>query len=461
MNTEEWMNSVDNLPEKKAEPGKGSEHRMKPSENNLREKMIKKGFEEVQLPSFVSEKTFKSFYGDATPFFSSMHVSAHKNMLEPEEADLSKISGSLSEEEKRKIKKVIRSEDNPRKILEKLVSEAGLMLPQAVKAVEISFPSVKKSEEKLLRGSMALAWPETISVLSKKKTGSLFLFSIGRCFLPERPVFSFVVSGGTQEQGKGIVGNLFKSSEFRKPDFTDPCFVPGTEEIFLRNGEEAGRTGVIRGLEKPVFFFETDLKEAFNESFFTQFDKDWDLTDQEIVEAIKIDEKPSSTWGKLLSKKIQKTCKLYGDHKAPSEFQVFKKEVDDHELQVWVKEDKEGPLCGPAFLNEVYVHEGNVLSLPPSGGGEKSLVKKARREGVEADFNFLKAFSDMVAHEIESDPLKEQKISVKKINNPEEINIRVPDIIRRYTRDKMLNIGGKVDITVETRVKRLWTHEQP
>lgn len=460
MDKEKWMNSVDELPEEPVQPGEGSKHDLSSLKDRISEDMVEEGFEQVELPSFISKEAFNSFYDDSFPFFSSMHLSASRNILKPREADLDEVSSSLDEDDKQKIRSIIDSEKDPRKLLDKLVSEAGLLLPQAVKVVSLFFPKSRRGKKKILKGSMALSWLETVSVLSEKRTDSLFLFSFGRCFLPERPVFSFVISGGTSSQGKELASELFDSIEFEKKDFTDPCFVPGTEEKVLIKGEGAGRIGMIRGLDDPLFFFEVSLGSW--SPLFPQFSREWEISDEEIAKAISEMKKPSTSWGKLLSKKIRETCNLYGDQKAPCEFKVFQKEVDDHQLEVWVKKEEEGTLCGPAFLNEIYVYEGNVLSLPPSGGGEeKKLVKKARREGVKAGVSLLESFSDRVAARVEENPIEEQEVKVDRVVFSEEVNIGVPETIRRYTKDKVFEVGGELGITVETRVEKLWTHEQP
>ena len=167
-----------------------------------------------------------------------------------------------------------------------------------------------------------------------------------------------------------------------------------------------------------------------------------------------------SSWGRELSSKIVKTCELYAQHPAPCEFKLLEKEVGDNKVEAWLTAE-EGTLCGRDYANEIFVFDGNVVSSPAMGSTplQKQVVSRGRRTGI----SFVKAFADYASFLVESDPAKPQRIELSSASDPSDANIVVPELVRRFieSKGKALDVSGDVSIAVESRVKRLWTHEQP
>ncbi|MFC2175313.1 hypothetical protein ACFLQ2_05650, partial [archaeon] len=408
-----------------------------------------------------------------------------KELLE----SITQIAPTFTEDRLKILKSLVESfsnrEFNSDALLSLVVEKTGVRMDQASEIVSLLFSKKQpKPTGFLLRSTLATPWFETLAVLTKKESPPLQLFSIGvgfrrgsqSCYLASGAVVSDSVS---LDDGKALVKSLLKSSglelSFGQVAATSKLFIPGTEFVILSGKSQIGRLGLASpialsayGVGLPVFVFEFSIEKLGvalglakeeKEFLYPQFFGEWRLPDAEIARLVRVGVSPS-TWGKELASKIIKTCTLYSLQPAPCEFKLLEKEVGNSKVEAWLVSEK-GFLCGRDIDNEVLVFDGNVISSPPMGS--TTLEKKAVSGGTKTGVTFLKAFADYAGYLIEREPERAQAIKVGAVSDAADANIVVPELVRRYIEStgRELGVLGEVGLSVETRVKKLWRHEQP
>ncbi|MCD6522561.1 MAG: hypothetical protein J7K68_02340 [Candidatus Diapherotrites archaeon] len=514
---DQWIKTIDFIPKGVAfTPKERRGERLLVFEiaSQLRSMLIDRGFDEFSLPLFVGEKDVRKMYNIETPLALQYHN--HISLLKKEYVQITEdvvnkikeVAPSFNEKRKAQLEEMLeqykRNELHGTDLKRELVERLGVRMEQASRIIAMLFSDNKLPDPTtlMLRSDVQSSWFETIAVMLKKEPLPLQMFSYGIAFrriddvdeneLRGYPTISGVVvdenisDAYVMELIKELLTEMgTEQIEFEKEIATNAINIPGTEHSIIAENHLGKRLKVGKiamyspialseyGIEYPTMSFVFALEkmamlfgniENPKKALYPQFYGEWTLTDKEIAELIREKETPHTELGREISKKIVKTCELYSTQKSPCEFKVFEKEVGDNKLEVWVVEEKEGSqLCGPAYINEVYVYDGNILALPPSGFDEKPLVKETRAKGIKTGVRLINAFADYCAARIEKEPTKQQRFQVKNIRDPDEVNVDVPLIVRRYinSKGKVLNVRGPMFVTVETRIKRLWVHEQP
>ena len=120
-----------------------------------------------------------------------------------------------------------------------------------------------------------------------------------------------------------------------------------------------------------------------------------------------------------------------------------------------IKHDKDSKLCGPAYMNEVVVRDGEVFSLPISGLAEE----KNNLETIHTNIRYLDAFSKMVGRKIERRILKNKlkdklEFKVGIVKDMEDINLQLDGGALRYvlTNNKKIDIRGPMFVNIECRL---------
>ncbi len=132
---------------------------------------------------------------------------------------------------------------------------------------------------------------------------------------------------------------------------------------------------------------------------FPQFYAPWELSDMEIASVISIEETPNTAEGEKIAESIVRVCEDKSSTKSPCEFIAYRGNLFGRDVEVWVVEPEENTLlCGPAYLNEIVVHEGSIFGVP-----RKREWESIFEEGVPTNIRFLDAFAALASHKIEEE----------------------------------------------------------
>ncbi|MCK4328190.1 MAG: hypothetical protein KAW41_07045 [Candidatus Diapherotrites archaeon] len=490
-----WMKTIDLIPS----GGYSSKQAGKPHAEaefiqKLRIQLISAGYTEVALPVFVDEAEARQQRGPEArlALLDSYAVSAFPRSSPPAANPLEKmraIAPSFNEAKLEELKLLAadfsRGELDSDALLSCVVEKTGVRMDQASEIVTLLFSeSPPKATGLLLRNGLVESWFETLAVLAKKESPPLQLFSIGLGFRrggnPGYVASGAVVSDAVSvEDGRSLVTSLFSAlgiePSFEKVAATSKLFIPGTELVVSCRGAAVGRIGMLSpialsayGVATPVFVFELivarlgvllGMAKEENEFHQPQFFGEWMMPDAELARLVRISTTPFS-WGKEVASKIIKTCSLYSQQQAPCEFKLLEKDIGDNRVEVWLLAEQ-GTLCGRDYDNELFVYDGNLVSSPAMGASE--LEKEAVAKGTRTGISFVRAFADYAGCVIEQSPAAGQRVALGKVSDPADANIAVPELVRRYIKSKgrSLGVSGDVGLIVESRVKRLWRHEQP
>ena len=176
------------------------------------------------------------------------------------------------------------------------------------------------------------------------------------------------------------------------------------------------------------------------------------MTDHELASSVGIERSPVHDAGIAIEHAIVQVCEQHGSDPSPCEYLAYEGELFGHHVRVMVVEPEENTkLCGPAAMNEVMVHDGNVMGVPRTERWDTVL-----REGVPAGFRFIDAFAAEAAHEIENAARcgSDCETRVRGVKVPSEINIEIKPHANRWitSNNKKIDIRGPVFTTVRMRV---------
>ncbi len=496
-----WMRTIDLVSDSGLSPPKkrGVEHPASQLACKARAFLLSSGFDELLLPQLVDEKDIRMQLGaEAALALNRSYYVAGQPAPVLEDPDLSRlraIAPSFNEAKAKSLHKLAgsfaRGELGTQELLDKMVGRLGIRMEQAARILDVIVPGlqglVPEPAPRVMRDSLVPSWFESLSAIIRRSPLPAFLFTIGPALSRESSSLcaSFVMVGedaslssgesalGTFLQGMGVAYSL------KKKKATSRHFIPGAESLILANdGICLGHVGMLSPLalsnydiDVPVFCASVSLSatavalgKASTEraALYPQFYGNWLLPDSTIAALVKVGESPVTQWGRDLSRKIVRTAELYSSHRAPCEFKVFDKEIEDHRIEVWLTA-KSKTLCNDAVLDEVMVHDGILINIPPTGKGSDPVVRGARNSGVRTGIRLLNSFADMAASRIEKNPIRSQSIAMASIASPEDANISVPGIVSDYIESKgrSYNISADLGLCAEARVRRLWVHEQP
>ncbi len=174
---------------------------------------------------------------------------------------------------------------------------------------------------------------------------------------------------------------------------------------------------------------------------FPQFYGEFVLTDDELARLITLKNAPATLQGEAIQQTIVNVCKTHGADASPVEFVAWEGELLDKFARITVIEPEENTkLCGPAFLNEVFIKDGNVIGA-------------TKLEGLSTGITYIKAFAAEAAYEIEQ-ALQQGKtnleVRVRISRSPNDLNLRIDPVATRYitSRNKKIDLRGPVFTTV-------------
>jgi O-phosphoseryl-tRNA synthetase len=163
-----------------------------------------------------------------------------------------------------------------------------------------------------------------------------------------------------------------------------------------------------------------------------------EYSDEEIAQSISYINAPKTARGMEIAKAIEETARKYRGEIAPCEFVAW----EDDSIEVKLVEKEPGKkLIGPAGFNEICVANGTIYSdLTPSG--------------IHTGINYMRAIAMGAAAAIE-DGKEDLTYSVKMIRHLSDLNLQIPEAVRRYIEGqrKKIGVGGPVFVTIHMRKK--------
>ncbi|WOX56202.1 MULTISPECIES: O-phosphoserine--tRNA ligase [unclassified Methanoculleus] len=468
----------------------------------LRETYLSMGFDEAMNPLIVEESDIYRQFGpeamavlDRVFYLGGLprpNVGIAKKQIEEIEAILGRAVSPATEENLRVTlhgykKGTIDGDDLAHELAGVLEADDATV----VHILDAVFPEFRalapESSRNTLRSHMTSGWFLTLSSLWERRHLPIRLFSVDRCFRREQEEgptrlmayhsASCVVAGEdvTLEEGKAVSEALlsaFGFTEFRfQPDEKrSKYYMPDTQtEVYARHPVlgwvEVATFGIYSpsalaeyGIGVPVMnlglgverlamiaYQSNDIRELTYPQFFPQ-----EITDREIAGAVHLREEPASATGKRMAEAIRATAAEHAAAPGPCAFTAWKGEVAGRTVEVVVEEPESNTkLCGPAYANEVFVHNGSVLGVPDI---EKWAL--VRREGVSTGITYLDAAANLAAARIEEAARcgEETRVQVKMAKLPSDINLRIEEYAMRYVTDhnRKVDLRGPVFLTVRS-----------
>jgi O-phosphoseryl-tRNA synthetase len=360
---------------------------------------------------------------------------------------------------------------------------------QVFEEVFFEFKDLKPLASNLtLRSHMTAAWFDTLATVQKYTAVPVTLFSIGPRYRREQREdathlrvhnsASCVVMDEdvSIDVGKWLIEEFLRPFGFEDFQFrqvatgTDTYYAPGKHyEAFAYSpnfedakNNEAGWLEVADfglyspltlanyGIEYPVVNCGIGVERiamiahAFKDIrtlVFPQFYGEFVLTDDELARLITLRNAPATLRGEAIQQAIVNVCKTHGADASPVEFVAWEGELLDKFARITVIEPEENTkLCGPAFLNEVFVKDGNIIGA-------------TKLEGLSTGITYIKAFAAEAAYEIEQ-ALQQGKtnleVRVRISRSPNDLNLRIDPVATRYitSRNKKIDLRGPVFTTV-------------
>jgi O-phosphoseryl-tRNA synthetase len=365
---------------------------------------------------------------------------------------------------------------------------------EVTKVFDAVFPELKSlspiSSRATLRSHMTSGWFLTFAEIWNKKPLPIKLFSVDRCFRREQregeirlrnyhSASCVLCSEDVSiDDGKDIATGLlsqfeFEKIRFRKDEKRSKYYMPETQtEVFCYHPQIGWVEVATFGIYSPTALAQYDIPYPVvnlglgverlamilydagdvRALAFPQFYAPWELSDLEIAGMISMEETPSTAEGENIAESIVRVCEDKGSAKSPCEFLAYRGPLFGQDVEVWVVEPEENTLlCGPAYFNEIVVHEGSLFGIPRKEGWEAVF-----EEGVPTNIRFLDAFAAFAARRIEEATRKGEmdekncEVKVRIVRSGADINVKIEEVAMRYITSKKnkIDVRGPVFITV-------------
>ncbi|MFQ5816103.1 MAG: O-phosphoserine--tRNA ligase [Candidatus Hydrothermarchaeaceae archaeon] len=366
---------------------------------------------------------------------------------------------------------------------------------RAARVLDEVFPEFKKlepvSSRTTLRSHMTSGWFLTLQSLAGKKSLPVRLFSIDTCFRREQREdashlrayhsASCVVmdeEAGVEdgeEVARGLLSEFgFEDFKFKPDEKRSKYYAPDTQtEVYAFSKKtrwvEVATFGVYSpvalsryGVEVPVMNLGLGVERLamvlhgiadVRELAYPQFYGEFELTDAEIAGMIGFIEEPLTKEGAEIADKIVEVGLKNSKAMGPVEFLAYEGKLLGKNVEVKLVEVEEQRLLGPAALNELYVHDGNVY-----GVSKEKATQELLDEGSSAGIRYLDAVARMAARRMEmavEEGDAKVTVRVKMAKLPSDINIAIADPAMRYItgRTKSIDLRGPVFVAITAEIK--------
>jgi len=502
-----WLETAKLLPKghKDYSGGKGKQHYISELIQESRKIFLELGFDEIENQIFIPEEDVYKQYGPEAPvildrcYYLAGLPRPDIGISQDKIAEIKKIKSDLNLEELQKIFREykegsVEGDD----LFENMVNRLKLKTEDAAKILDL-FPEFRNieaiSSKMTLRSHMTAAWFPTLQALQYIHKMPLKLFSLGLRFRREQRVDASHLRahyGGScvimdrdisLESGKKITEEVlsklgFSNFKFAQKKATSNYYAPETElEVYSGNIEIAdiGMYSPIAlanyDITYPVFNLGFGLERVLmarrgikdvRELLYPQFYGKLELSDQEIVTHISIEKVPKTEDGLKLVNLIGNVAQKNADEKSPCRFNVYEGKFMGQKIEVnLIEKEANTKLLGPAAMNEIYVLKGGIYAIPKETfsksfikTSDQTFLKSLKDSGIKLDFTVLDAISNYFAYEIENALNKGEKsgfIQIKMAKGPNDVNITVSDLARRFilSKNKQISIKGPIFTAVE------------
>ncbi|MFH0986452.1 MAG: hypothetical protein V1911_00215 [Candidatus Micrarchaeota archaeon] len=175
---------------------------------------------------------------------------------------------------------------------------------------------------------------------------------------------------------------------------------------------------------------------------------DFTLDDEQIAELFDFERRPGSDVGIAVQERLTQIIRENGNRPAPCRMKIFERQMVENKIEIHLFSEEAGQLCGPAYLDEIYVHQGNVYSVPPQAGD----LSPVREQGKKA-CSLAAAFAALVASTVESMNSDYEVVSIQRIEELEDANIKVPQFLKKYFKDKEKSMHLSVEPKFKVEIK--------
>jgi O-phosphoseryl-tRNA synthetase len=469
----------------------GKPHLVQNLIQKVRDIFLEMGFDEIENPVLVPEDDVYKQYGPEAPvildrvYYLAGLPRPDIGIGEDQVRLIKKINDAIEITDFKRLLRDYREgvieSDN---LIEEIVRRLEITTTQAMKVIGLfqGFRDlVPEPTKTTLRSHMTSAWFPTIAAMQDRTPLPMKLFSIGLRFRREQKVDAqhlrahygascvIVDKQVNIEQGKKITEDVFQklgfsSIDFHRKEVTSNYYEQETEYEVYSNGIEVADIGLYSdralknydikyqvfnlgfGIER-VLMVQHNYNDV-REVLYPQFYGEPKLSDWELAKAIIIANKPKTSTGIEIANAIVDTCIAHKDDPGPCKVLAWEGELLNKKIKVHIIEEEVGKkLCGPAFLNEIIVKNGNVFGLPKTKKFDDYFVN-----GISTTIRYIDAFALFVAAEIER-KLNEKtatfKIDVKMVKLLSDINLKLEDWGRRYitANNKKINVRGPMFVT--------------
>ncbi len=381
-------------------------------------------------------------------------------------------------------------------LVREIASELDIADDRAIEVFEKAFFEFKELKplpsNLTLRSHMTAAWFDTLAAVQKYSAIPVKLFAIGPRYRREQREdathlrvhnsASCVVMDEdlTIEVGEWIIENFLNSFGFEDFRFrqvgtgTDTYYAPKKHfeayayhpDFANENDSESGWLEVADfglyspvalanyGIEYPVINCGIGVERiamimhAYKDIrglVYPQFYEAVSLSDEALANLVFIRNTPKMPQAQEIQRAIVHACEAHGFDPSPVEFVVWEGVLFDKFIRISVVEPEENTkLCGPAFLNTVFVSNGNIIGA-------------AIPSGLSTGITYIGAFAAEAAYEIEhavKDGQRELEVRARIVRSPSDLNIEVDRTALRYitSHHKKIDVRGPVFTTVRMKV---------
>ena len=495
--------------------GIGTQHPVHEMIQKFRSKLLNSGFNELENSFFMANKDIlRQYHIKSSLAFDKVYCLAENKqetfeLSEEQIQQLQNMRPSLNIDIEKLIE--IINEYNEYKIefyqiFDKLKKESHLTTNDINRLLD-EIPQLKDFNPKvtnlMLRSNMASSWLTTLVAIMDKENLPIKVFSTGVWFKREPKLnelnlrsyygASCIIMNDkiTVNNGKIITGEIlntldFKDLEFRESENNQNLNINVKEQEVFVNNIKIATCGLFSkkllrkyGIDIPVLYINFGLErmvmvqngiDDIRELMYPQFYKAWKLNDQEIGKAIQFIKMPETDLGKKIATNIIQVCEKNYNVNSPCEFLIWEDPVTikslpkkngqqfegigpvEKQLTIKVIErEKDSKLCGPAFLNEIVVRDGDVYGIQNPDQNQELA------EAYKTNIRYLDAFSKLVGRTVET-KLSESvgdnetfEIGLSIIKDMEDINLQLDGRAFRYllTNNKKIDVRGPMFLTIE------------
>lgn len=490
---------------------KTSEHPVFNTISRLRDAYLDLGFTEVVNPLFIDKQEVYRQFGPEAPiildrcFFLAGLPRPDIGLSKEKIDEIEKYGLTLDDALKDTLQEILRMYKTGDLEADDLVEEMSLKLDinddTATSILDGVFPELKQLQPQpgsmTLRSHMTAGWFLTLAEIADRAPLPVKLFSVDRVFRREQRedashlrshhsascavMDEKLTSDAGKEVARGLLSYFgFDEIKFERKPVSSRYYAPNSEieaYVFSEEVEQQSGDGWVEvadfGLYNPASLERYDIKyDVINLGMgverltmvlhgepdiralmYPHTYGAWEMSDQELSELIGVDMASQTAEGEDIARAIVKICEEKGDHPSPCEFTAWEGQLSGRRVVVSVVEpEPDTKLCGPAYLNEIVVHDGNILGLPRADKWENTFQK-----GVPTGMRFIDSFAQQAAYEIEeaSKQDKNHQIRVRIARSPADINVRMDPAATRYitSNNKNIDIRGPVFTTVISNIE--------